>query len=721
MPTIPSSNSVTMTINTDKTAYLSNDSIGNQQDIVTITVVVPVSVSESGFDAYVDFVMPDGSVFFKGPYDCSSGTFSFTIGEIDSIINKDGTLSWQFLLAETSGIIRTIQWLADKQTTIIKTSIEAELPATIPPQTGILLDAENVSYNGYSIGDTAEEAIDHIYQDLTNLSFTGSTHDALVMAALVDVEGEDFGINGNITYLDGRHNKWENRIVEIMNYTLNIKSSIPDLELVTGDGITDDTIAINAMLQYAKLKNIKTIYFPKGTYIIDGTSAPAYFYHNGGIVIDFSVGIILHQEAIIQVKTSSEDGYNCFTVRNVENVSIRGGSIRGERDTHVGVTGEFGFGIYGRDAKNITIENVNITNFWGDGIIFDAGVTNFGESCENIIIKDCIVDSNRRNGITISDGIKFRIINNNITNTDGTAPKSGIDIEGNANTIINDCIIQNNYFNGNTTSDITISNKTNGLKITDNYTLTSGRGINISPISVNVVDTIISRNVIVGIASAILGIEINPTAGKGITIENNIIQNILCTDYGAAIEVTTDIKNTHILNNNIYACDYGIRIAKADGLSINNNTIRDITFGGITYIATPTGAGNTEIMNNLIKTCGTYGINSRLKKGSISNNTISSTQEHAIYLVGTQDAVISGNNLEDFGLASGAGVYSDNAATLNNFISGNYFKSTSTQKAINITQTPSGSPNIVHSNVALYTSGAISVDANCISDGNYTV
>jgi hypothetical protein len=62
----------------------------------------------------------------------------------------------------------------------------------------------------------------NLKKDIDNLSFTGSQHDALVTAALVDEEGEDFGSEGNATYIDGRMGKWEQRQAsheaEIMSY-----------------------------------------------------------------------------------------------------------------------------------------------------------------------------------------------------------------------------------------------------------------------------------------------------------------------------------------------------------------------------------------------------------------------------------------------------------------------------------------------------------------------
>lgn len=132
MPTIPTSNTITMTVNLDKTASLSRQNFGSQGEDIEITVVVPAGISGSGYDAYIDFIQPDGLAYFKGPYDCSSGTFSFFIGVLDSLMDIDGDLSWQFLLAETAGSVRTVKWAANRYKNPIYASVGATSSAILP-------------------------------------------------------------------------------------------------------------------------------------------------------------------------------------------------------------------------------------------------------------------------------------------------------------------------------------------------------------------------------------------------------------------------------------------------------------------------------------------------------------------------------------------------------------------------------------------------------------
>jgi hypothetical protein len=80
-------------------------------------------------------------------------------------------------------------------------------------------------YPNIGIGfDRVEADIAAAQQEITglkNLTYTGSEHDALVTAALVDADGEDFGPEGTATYLDGRLEKWENRVKPLDNGITN--------------------------------------------------------------------------------------------------------------------------------------------------------------------------------------------------------------------------------------------------------------------------------------------------------------------------------------------------------------------------------------------------------------------------------------------------------------------------------------------------------------------
>lgn len=152
--------------------------------------------------------------------------------------------------------------------------------------------------------------------------------------------------------------------------------------------------------------------------------------------------IKLDSNTVITVNSNNFERYHLFELVNCENVTIEGGTLVGDLRTHTGDAGEFGFGIYIRGGKNITIKNISINEFWGDGIIlaYDSitqestpkNLLNSIKHPRNIVIENVECKRNRRQGISITDGINCKIINSKFNETGtilATAPTSGMDIE----------------------------------------------------------------------------------------------------------------------------------------------------------------------------------------------------------------------------------------------------------------------------------------------------
>ena len=97
---------------------------------------------------------------------------------------------------------------------------------------------------------------------------------------------------------------------------------------------------------------------------------------------------------------------------------------------------------------NIKILGLTLTESGGDGIYLGtgkAGVTN-----KDILIRDVVCDKNYRQGISVITAENLLIENTMLSNTDGTAPRAGIDFEPNGptervvNCVMRNCVAQNN-------------------------------------------------------------------------------------------------------------------------------------------------------------------------------------------------------------------------------------------------------------------------------------
>lgn len=210
----------------------------------------------------------------------------------------------------------------------------------------------------------------------------------------------------------------------------------------------ETTDGLNAVIHAAQKAGHTEIFIPRGNYLIDGVNETGKTPEEGaGIRPPSNIKILMHPETVLNVKPNGSYGYSCFHLETVENVTISGGKIRGDRYEHDFTghgdlkekdTHEWGFGINIQGSKNIIIENVDITGLTGDCIFICAkGLLNVPWTdytpSQNITIRNCILDGSRRNNISVTAGEGVLIQRNVITNAginDGCKPGFGIDIEG---------------------------------------------------------------------------------------------------------------------------------------------------------------------------------------------------------------------------------------------------------------------------------------------------
>lgn len=225
---------------------------------------------------------------------------------------------------------------------------------------------------------------------------------------------------------------------------INVKSTG-----AAGDGITDDTKAFQKAIDDVALKGGGTVVVPKGKYLVDADTT---------IKIRSYISLKMDDEAELIAKPTASQRSYILLVLNSTDVNITGGKITGDRNAHLDTTGEWGMGIAVYAGTNVNINGTKIYNCWGDGIVIgskSAAPYYATNASRNVTVKNVISDNNRRQGITVGKANGVVIDSCLFTNTNGTKPMSGIDIEPDKDTAQN-ITITNSEFS---------YNKGNGVEI----------------------------------------------------------------------------------------------------------------------------------------------------------------------------------------------------------------------------------------------------------------
>lgn len=175
------------------------------------------------------------------------------------------------------------------------------------------------------------------------------------------------------------------------------------------------------------------------------------------------------------VRPTSTTRNHAILVEFVNDVSIFGGKIVGDRDQHTGTTGEWGMGIAVYGSTNVKVNRTYISYCWGDGIVVasrkQSGITIVSQ---DVIIKRVTSTNNRRQALTIGGVNGLEVDSCLFTYTNGTAPQDGIDIEPDSDTAqnvyIKNCEISNNVGNGiEMNAKPSTTAKIRNIYVTNNY------------------------------------------------------------------------------------------------------------------------------------------------------------------------------------------------------------------------------------------------------------
>lgn len=217
----------------------------------------------------------------------------------------------------------------------------------------------------------------------------------------------------------------------------------PEMFGAHGDNVNDDTDAIQRSFNYG---TVKVTFMPNKTYLVTPYNLTYGIEIPSNRIIDLA-------GSLVQVIPSSNYAYKVFDIKDCDNVTLKNGYINGDVVGHTGVTGENGHGVFLTHCTNVLLENLHVSDMWGDGINI-AWLTPENYESSNITIRNCVCDSNRRQGMSVQAGSNIYVENCKFINTGRkqyTGPGAGVDVEPPLanktleNIMFVNCIFKNNY------------------------------------------------------------------------------------------------------------------------------------------------------------------------------------------------------------------------------------------------------------------------------------
>jgi hypothetical protein len=176
----------------------------------------------------------------------------------------------------------------------------------------------------------------------------------------------------------------------------------------------DDTSVFQTALNYTAA-NSAALEIPAGSYNINPISLPANTY----LIVD----------ANVTVTANSGYGTNDHMLNlNAQNITIVGAGATASVFHMLKAeytSGEWRHCLDIENASNVTVSAISCNDSGGDGAYVRAST--------NVTIEDSIFNNNRRQGSSITGQVNhIYYLRDQFTNTNGTAPQSGIDIEPNS-------------------------------------------------------------------------------------------------------------------------------------------------------------------------------------------------------------------------------------------------------------------------------------------------
>jgi len=222
-------------------------------------------------------------------------------------------------------------------------------------------------------------------------------------------------------------------------------------QLVVSSDIGFDPVDSTNFLQFAFSDTIED------TIVVDNVGMD---WNIGPLSIDRNdITIIFEEGVVLRALTGAFDIFESLVrVNDKSNINIVGYEalfVMNKQEYIELADSEFRHGISLNSATNVLVEGLTIVDTGGDGILVTRSFqpNSIKNYCENVLIKNCKFSNNYRQGLSVTSAKNLSILNCEFSETNGTLPEDGIDLEPDIpeerleNILIKDCRIFNNYGN----------------------------------------------------------------------------------------------------------------------------------------------------------------------------------------------------------------------------------------------------------------------------------
>lgn len=359
--------------------------IQNENEATCLVFNLPDIYKKDGCYQYVAFTLPDGTIKVRSmiDYECvidseitsQRGVLLFTV-VIKSVPNVlDIETGFIMSSQPISGYIKKI--ILDETGT---NSIDKNVRIYLDEFDSLLMEIRQSSGSIKNLTSDYMSTIKGLlnkYNDLCddlNKKIANITNNATDMAEVIEAR-DDFDTLGL------RLNEFKHIISSVSVKLFGAK----------GNGITDDTKAINKAINYCKVNNISTLVIPDGTYVISEE-----------LLIDFSNFTLKGtKNAILKYVGDGIDGNIIKIIGNnaddyISNIDISEINIDGTNQLYKGG--------YSMDTPKLTHPDP----------LYRGLVAINGKFIKNLTIKDCIINDVYGDGIAIYNSANINVFNNKL-------------------------------------------------------------------------------------------------------------------------------------------------------------------------------------------------------------------------------------------------------------------------------------------------------------------